>query len=130
MPVLSPPPRAAHLRCECGEGLGVGALSFLIVSPPLTPPHKAEGNTEFADWPFLDQLERFRFRSRGRSAVTGADGAASAFGFSGAAAAGCGCGAVLPTNRALMLPKSSTLAPCLFIMTLCWMTESVLFHAQ
>ena len=38
--VCSPPPRAARLRCECGEGLGVGALSlFPSVPPPLTPPH-------------------------------------------------------------------------------------------
>src|SRR6516164_2084992 len=39
----SPPPRAACLRCERGEGLGVGALSslslFASAPPPLAPPH-------------------------------------------------------------------------------------------
>src|SRR6188472_1992168 len=43
-----PPPRTAHLRCERGEGLGVGALSSFSVHasapPPLAPPHKGEGN--------------------------------------------------------------------------------------
>jgi hypothetical protein len=34
------------------------------------------------------------------------------------------------TNSALRLSNSSILAPCLFMITLCWATESVLFQAQ
>src|SRR5262249_6228626 len=44
----SPPPRAACLRCERGEGLGVGALSSLslfAVPHPQPPPPQGEGNT-------------------------------------------------------------------------------------
>jgi len=38
--------------------------------------------------------------------------------------------AFFPPNTALMLSNSSILAPCLRMITLCWITDSVLFQAQ
>jgi len=45
--MYSPPPRAARLRCECGEGLGVGAFPpFVCLQINPTPSPSPQGGGE------------------------------------------------------------------------------------